>query len=274
MKRLDFRGQKVLITGGASGIGKIMARKVLERGASDVVLWDLNEVGLAQVKTEFSRFEGQVHTFVVDLSHVAEIQKIAVSILDQLGNIDVIFNNAGIVVGKLFHEHSSQEIEKSIQINSLALMHVASAFLPKMMERNHGAICNIASQAGLISNPKMSVYCASKWAAIGWSDSLRLEMLQLKKYISVTTIMPYYINTGMFDGVKSPVLPILDPEKSTTKILAAVERRTAMLALPLPHRLVRLLQGLLPVSWFDWIMDNVFGVYSSMQDFKGRTKNS
>ena len=63
--------------------------------------------------------------------------------------------------------------------------------LPEMMKENSGAICNIASSAGLISNPKMSVYAASKWAVNGWSDSLRLEMQQLGKNISVTTIMPF-----------------------------------------------------------------------------------
>ena len=88
-----------------------------------------------------------------------------------------------MVTGKYFHEHTHENIEQSMLINSCAPMHLTLEFLPEMMVRNHGAVCTVASSAGLISNPKMSVYAASKWAAVGWSDSVRLEMKQLgKKY--------------------------------------------------------------------------------------------
>lgn len=149
-------------------------------------------------------------------------------------------------------------------------MHTTKSFLPEMLTNNDGAICNIASSAGLISNPKMSVYAASKWAVVGWSDSLRLEMEQQGRNISVTTIMPYYINTGMFDGVKSKLIPILEPEKTTEKIMKAIERKKTLYALPMPYRFIRLNQGLFSVRIFDWIMDKVFGVYDSMNTFKGR----
>ena len=148
--------------------------------------------------------------------------------------------------------------------------HSPIQFLPGMMARNLGAVCNIASSAGLISNPKMSVYAASKWAAVGWSDSLRLEMEQLKKNISVTTIMPFYISTGMFDGVRSKLLPILEPEKTSEKIIKAIESDTKMLAMPLPYWFIRFSQGILPLPAFDWVMRNVFGIYDTMKDFKGR----
>ena len=155
-------------------------------------------------------------------------------------------------------------------INSNALMHIALEFLPEMMKTNSGAICNIASSAGLISNPKMAVYAASKWAVNGWSDSLRLEMEQLQKNISITTIMPFYINTGMFDGVKSKLIPILEPEPTAEKIIKAVENKRKILAMPLPYWFIRLSQGLLPLPIFDWVMENIFGVYDTMKYFKGR----
>ncbi len=149
-------------------------------------------------------------------------------------------------------------------------MHITLEFLPEMMKENSGAICNIASSAGLISNPKMAVYAASKWAVNGWSDSLRLEMEQLGKKVSVTTIMPFYINTGMFDGVKSKLIPILEPEPTAEKIIKSVENDRAMLALPLPYWFIRLSQGLLPLPIYEWVMENVFGVYDTMKDFTGR----
>lgn len=265
-----FNGKSVLITGGASGIGKIMARKALERGASRLVIWDINERGLEALREEFSVYEGTVFTYRADVSDVEDIKGQAAKVREDVGDIDVLINNAGIVVGRYFHEHSHEDINRSMAINSDAVMHITLEFLPGMMRRNSGSICTIASSAGLISNPKMTVYAASKWAATGWSDSLRLEMEQLGKSISVTTIMPFYINTGMFDGVKSKLLPILDPERTAERIIRAIERQTRMLALPLPYWFIRLSQGLLPIGAFDWVMKNVFGIYDTMKDFKGR----
>lgn len=267
---MNFKGKRILITGGASGIGKIMGRKALERGCSDLIIWDINQEGMLQTKTEFQNFGGKVHLFQVDISDLEQIKTAAEKVKTETGGIDILINNAGIVVGKYFHEHTHEQISKSMLINSSALMHIAGEFLPGMMERNSGTICNIASSAGLISNPKMSVYAASKWAVVGWSDSLRLEKEQLEKNISVTTIMPFYINTGMFDGVKSKLLPILEPEKTAERIIKAIENETKMLAMPLPYWFIRLSQGILPLPAFDWVMRNVFGIYDTMKDFKGR----
>ena len=267
---MDFKNKKVLITGGASGIGKIMARKSLERGISHLVIWDINEEGLAKTKEEFSTFGILISTYKVDVSVLDEIKSNAQKVRTEVGKIDILINNAGIVVGKYFHENTHLDIQKTMLINSNALMHIALEFLPEMMKTNSGAICNIASSAGLISNPKMAVYAASKWAVNGWSDSLRLEMEQLKKKVSVTTIMPFYINTGMFDGVKSKLIPILEPEPTAERIIKSIENKTKILAMPLPYWFIRLSQGLLPLPIFDWVMENIFGVYDTMKYFKGR----
>ncbi len=267
---MNFQNKIVLITGGASGIGKIMGRKVLERGASHLVIWDINENGLEQTKKDFENIGVQVSTFLVDISKLEAIKTTALETKEKVGSIDVLINNAGVVVGKYFHEHSHDDISKSMLINSDAVMHITLEFLPEMMVKNSGSICNIASSAGLISNPKMSVYAASKWATTGWSDSLRLEMKQLDKNINVTTIMPFFINTGMFDGVKSKLLPILDPEKTAEKIIRAIEKNTKMLAMPLPYWFIRLSQGILPIPAFEWVMQHIFGIYDTMKDFKGR----
>ncbi len=267
---MDFKNKKVLITGGASGIGKIMAKKSLERGISHLVIWDINEEGLVKTKEEFSNFGIFISTYKVDVSALDEIKINAQKVRTEVGKIDILINNAGIVVGKYFHENTHLDIQKTMLINSNALMHIALEFLPEMMRENSGAICNIASSAGLISNPKMAVYAASKWAVNGWSDSLRLEMEQLKKNISITTIMPFYINTGMFDGVKSKLIPILEPEPTAEKIIRAIENKRKILAMPLPYWFIRLSQGLLPLPIFDWVMDNIFGVYDTMKYFKGR----
>lgn len=267
---MEFKDKTVLITGGASGIGKIMSRKALERDIDTLIVWDINADGLEALKKEFSHFGKRILTYKVDLSKLEEIHDTALIVKKNIDKIDLLVNNAGIVVGKYFHEHTHQDIANTMAINSDAIMHTTLEFLPQMMTLNSGAICNICSSAGLIANPKMSVYAASKWAAVGWSDSLRLEMKQLNKNIAITTIMPFYINTGMFDGVRSKLLPILQPEPTAERIIKAIERKTKILAMPLSYHFIRLSQGIFPLSIFEWMMKNIFGIYDGMKNFKGR----
>lgn len=266
----SLEGKLVLITGGASGIGRIMSRLMLERKAK-VIIWDINQESLDSTVAEFSAL-GSITSFNVDVSKVEQIQETATKIKQEIGVVDVLINNAGIVVGKYFSEHSTTDISKTIEINTSAPMQVALAFLDGMLEQNSGHICNIASSGGLISNPKMSVYAASKWAVVGWSDSLRLEMEQMKKKVNITTIMPYYINTGMFDGVKSRI-PILEPEATALTIVKAIEKNKRMISIPgYIYRLTRFSQGVLSLNAFDWVTDNVMGIYKTMEHFTGRKK--
>ncbi|MDR3046532.1 MAG: SDR family oxidoreductase [Bacteroidales bacterium] len=261
-----FKNKKVLITGAASGIGKIMCRLALEKGAN-IVMIDINKEALERVKTEFSSL-GQLYAYPVDVSDLTQITQMADTVKKEVGKIDILINNAGIVVGKYFNEHSLEQIEKTMAVNSLAPQYITHFFLQEMIDHNEGHICTISSMAGLISNPKMAVYVASKWAAAGWSDSLRLEMKQLHKKVKITTILPYYINTGMFDGVKS-LIPILEPEKTAKKIIRAIEKEKIYLGMPWGFNFVRTMQGLLPIRLFDLIVGKWMGVYTTMNHFTG-----
>ena len=263
-----LKNKTILITGGASGIGKIMSRLSLERNAK-VIIWDINTESIKNTLTELSPL-GDVSSYVVDISALQQIEKTAEQLKNEHGKIDILINNAGIVVGKYFHEHTETEIEKTFSINSSAPMHICNQFLKNMMEENAGHICNIASSASLVSNPKMSVYAASKWAVFAWSDSLRLEMKQLQKNIQVTTILPYYINTGMFDGVQSRI-PILDAEATALTIIKAIEKNKKIITIPgWIYRFTRFGQAFMSVDVFDWFAGSVMGIYKTMNDFKGR----
>ncbi|MDR1886860.1 MAG: SDR family oxidoreductase [Prevotellaceae bacterium] len=263
----SFQNQNVLITGGASGIGKIMGRLALERGAK-LVVWDVDKQGLDDVVAEFSR-QGKVCGFQVDVADPEQIRNTAQQVKNRVGTIDILINCAGIIVGKYFHEHSEADIRRTMSIDADAPMFVTRAFIDDMITRNAGHICNIASAAGLISNPKMSVYVAGKWAMVGWSNSLRIEMKQLNKNVKVTTVMPYYINTGMFDGVQS-LIPVLKPEKVARKIIGAIEMNRVFLDIPRIYRIIRILQGILPIRAFDWLVGGRLGIYKTMENFTGR----
>lgn len=259
----------VLITGGASGIGKIMGKLVLQKGAR-LVIWDIDEAKTQTTVDELSEI-GKVNWYKVDISDIEQIKAAGQKVKDEVGVVDILINNAGIVVGKYFSEHSEHEITNTMDINANAPMLITKQFLSGMMKQNSGHICNIASSAGLISNPKMSVYASSKWAVIGWSDSLRLEIHQQKLAIGITTVTPYYINTGMFDGIKSRV-PILKPEKVARKIIRAIEQNRIILSMPWSMHFVRFSQGLLPIRVFDWLVGKVLGVYNTMEHFQGHKK--
>jgi short-subunit dehydrogenase len=120
----------------------------------------------------------------------------------------------------------------------------------------------------------MSVYAASKWAVLGWTESLYLEMKQNKTGIDITVVIPSYIDTGMFEGVKAPLLtPILTTEDIVDRMLKGIAKRKRSIKAPFMVRFTPLLKGILPAKLFDWIAGRVFGVYETMDSFKGREEN-
>ncbi len=269
-------GMRVLITGAAMGMGKLYAQMAVAEGAAAVVLWDINAVELDRTVLELRALGGRVFPYLVDVSKLDAITAAATRVKAEVGDPDILINNAGVVRGKLFWEHDPlKDIWFTMSINALAPMYIAREFLPAMIaNRNSEArLVNVASAAGLISNPRMSVYCASKWSATGWSDSLRIELEQSgHTHVRVTTVNPTYISTGMFEGAKPILLtPILTPETVTTKVWAAMKRGRPRVIMPWTVFLSSALRGLLPVRWFDWLATHVFGVYHTMEEFKGRT---
>ena len=270
----QIKNRCVLITGGASGIGKLIAKRCLEQRAYKVILWDINEVNLLKTKSQFANLGYDVDIEIVDVSSLEDIERAAKIAKDTYTTIDILFNNAGIVVGKPFVEHSHRDITKTININTSALMHIAKEFLPDMIDQCEGHIINLASASGLIANPNMSVYAASKWAVIGWSESVRLEMEREKTGVNITTVMPSYISTGMFDGAKSPFMtPILTPDYIVDKIMAAVKNNTIILQEPFMVKSVPILKGILPQRVFDFVAGKIFGVHNTMDQFKGRPQD-
>lgn len=264
-------GKTVLITGGASGIGKLLGERCLLEDAKNLIIWDINAGNLENTYLGFLGRDFPVHKYKVDVSDLNSIQKGAEKVLEEVGPVDILFNNAGIVVGKDFVDHTSEEIEKTMKVNVQGVMHVTQAFLSQMVSRKFGHIINISSAAGLIPNPKMSVYAASKWAVLGWSESLRIELEKSKSNVRVSTICPSYIDTGMFKGAKAPLLtPMLKPEKIVDEIMKAVKTNEILVKAPFMVNSIPLLR-VLPTRIFDFVAETL-GVYGSMSKFKGREK--
>lgn len=267
---MKFENANVLITGGASGIGKIMGRMALEKGASCLIIWDINPQTIATAVSELSKI-GKVKGYIVDVSRNELVVEGYNKVVSECGEVDILINSAGIVTSnKTFDKQTADEIVRTININTIAPMFVTRAMLPGMIARNRGHVCNIASAGGMLSNPKMSVYAASKWGAIGWSDSVRIELQDMKSGVHFTTVAPYYINTGMFDGVKSRIIPILKPEYVCKRIIRAIERNKSFRGIPFGFHFIRFWQFILPTRVFDWLFGEVMGIYHTMDNFTGR----
>ena len=267
---MKFENANVLITGGASGIGKIMGRMALQKGAKCFIIWDINIAGIEATRHELSKF-GKVKGYVVDVSNYDIVSQAYRKTVEECGNIDILINCAGIITSnKTFDLMSVDEMTRTMNINTLAPMFVTRAMLPDMLQRDHGHVCNITSAGGMLSNPRMSVYAASKWGAIGWSDSVRIELQNMKSRVHFTTVAPYFINTGMFNGVKSPIIPVLKPEFVAKRIIRAIEKDLIFRGIPFGMHFIRFWQFILPIPVFDFFFGKVFGIYHTMDNFTGR----
>lgn len=267
----ELKNKTVLVTGGAAGIGKLMGELCLQEGASRLIIWDIDQEKLEETSRVLKNKGYEVVSDLVDIGNMVEIKNAAAIIIEKFGGVDIIFNNAGIVPGnKLFHDHSHEDIERTMRVNTNAIMHVTLEFLPLMIQKKSGHIINISSAAGIMSNPKLSIYCASKHAVIGWSESLRLELESISKDLHVTTVTPTYISTGMFAGVRSPVIPLIKPETAASKIIRGVKQNKIYVRMPGIVYWTPFFKGVLPQRWMDTIVGKWFGFNNSMDTFIGK----
>ena len=158
-------------------------------------------------------------------------------------------------------------------MNVFSLYRTVRRFLPGMVERDRGSIVTIASAAGLVGVARQADYSASKFAAVGFTESLRSELRHSGSHVHTLVVAPYYIDTGMFDGVRTRVpllLPILKPAKVADAVLDSVERGDQRRVLPRFANAVLTLKAL-PVPLLDAVTE-AFGVSSTMDGFTGRRR--
>jgi len=267
----EIAGRHVLVTGGASGIGRLMARKLAALGGR-VSIWDIQRENLDKVVAELNAGGRETaRGFFCDVSKRENVYQVAEETKAASGPVDILINNAGVVSGKPLLQIPDEKIEATFAINVLALFWTAKAFLPHMIENNRGHVVTIASASGLVGVPKLSDYAASKWAAVGFDESLRAELRKTAPGVMTTVVCPFYIDTGMFHGVKSRfswLLPILKEDKVAERVVSAIQRNKRRLMMPPVVYTVPLMR-LFPVGVFDWLAA-FLGVSASMDEFKGR----
>ncbi|PLT34790.1 SDR family oxidoreductase [Bacillus sp. V5-8f] len=232
-----LQGKCVVITGASGGIGRETALRAAKEGAR-VVLLARSIDKLNQLKDEISgSYQTEAFAFKLDVADTAKIKPLFEEITRIAGEIDVLVNNAGFGVFKEAHEADPEEVKAMFDVNVLGLISCTQAVIPSMVRRNYGHIINIASQAGKIATPKSSVYSATKHAVLGYSNSLRLELI--REHVFVTTVNPGPIATNFFDiadqsgtYVKNIQKFMLKPDYVAEKIVSAMLTKKREINLP------------------------------------------
>ena len=274
----SVEGKNVLITGGGSGIGRLMAMKLYERGAN-IVIWDINPEGLKSTVEDLHsiRKDGKVLPMVVDVSDRNEVYEKSSEVKKQLGpesKVDILINNAGIVNGKRFLKLEDEKVVKLFEVNTLAHIWITKAFLPEMLADNDGHLVYIASIAGLSGGCNISDYAASKFANLGLEESIRYE-LKADGYngIRSSIVCPWFISTGLFAGAKSDIIPFLEPEYVADCIIEGVLANDETIFIPRMMYLLYFLKSFLPSSASYKLFEVLKGT-TAMDSFTGRHGSS
>ncbi|MBM6698890.1 SDR family oxidoreductase [Bifidobacterium pullorum subsp. saeculare] len=276
-----FEGASVVVTGAGSGIGRLMALRVAREGGR-VAVWDIDGQA-AQTTVDMAEQEARqalgpaaqgaprAIALTVDVTDPAAVREAAGRTLAALGKVNVLINNAGIVSGAPFEELTERQIRRTFEVNALSLYWTTKAFLPELRRRRRAAIVTVASAAGIVAVAGQTDYAASKFAAVGFTNALRSELKKAGSTIRTLLVCPYYIDTGMFEGVTTRfplLLPILKEEAVADRIVEAVAKGRERLIMP-PFAAVAGLVAALPPKVADPIY-SLFGLNEGMDHFTGR----
>ncbi|XP_066537939.1 epidermal retinol dehydrogenase 2 [Hoplias malabaricus] len=275
-RKKSVAGETVLVSGAGGGLGRLLALEFARLGAK-VVLWDINEEDNRETARVIKETHGvRAHPYACDCSRREEVYRVADQVKREVGDVTILVNNAGIVTGKKFLQCPDSLLQKTMEVNSMAHFWMYKAFLPAMIAGNHGHLVSIASSAGLIGVSGLADYCASKFAAVGFAESVGLELLAAGcDGVKTTIVCPFFINTGMFDGANTKwpgLMPILDPEYACRKIMDAVRRDQVYLCMPRFMYFVIAMKNILPVK-LGLLYGVYLGAFDFMATFKGRNKS-
>ncbi|HEX3840887.1 MAG TPA: SDR family NAD(P)-dependent oxidoreductase [Acidimicrobiales bacterium] len=236
-----FDGRVAAITGAGSGIGRALARELAARGAH-LALSDIDETGLAETVTLCEGSGVKVTSQRLDVADRDAVYAWADQVVDDHGQVNFIFNNAGVALAATIEAMAYEDFEWLMNINFWGVVYGTKAFLPHLKAAGEGHIVNLSSVFGLVSIPSQSAYNAAKFAVRGFTDSLRMELEIEGSPVSCTTVHPGGIKTNIARNARIDAsvttmagdpeearnqfdrVVVTRPEKAARQILAAVER--------------------------------------------------
>lgn len=228
---MQIKGKVVVVTGGASGIGKSLCERFAQEGASAVVVSDINQAGIEQTVADISASTRALGV-KTDVGVEEEVNELVAKTLDQFDHIDLFCSNAGIFTPG--GENVSTEAWQAIwDINVMSHIFAARAVLPGMLARGEGYLLNTSSAAGLLSQVGSAPYSVTKHAAIGFAEWLSISYGN--KGIKVSVLCPQAVRTAMTaggDGGVAGLDGMLEPEKLADTVIETLEKERFLV---LPH---------------------------------------
>jgi uncharacterized protein len=225
-----FKGKVVLITGASSGIGRQTAIDFAENDAQTIILISRSKPKLEELeKILKTKFTSEIVVYPCDISKKAQVVEMGKEVLEKFGHVDILVNNAGFGLYSKIQHQSIEEIESIIFTNYLGMVYCTKLFLNSMISERSGHIINVASVAASFGIPGLAAYCASKYAMLGFSESLYHELHGTGVGISV--VSPIGVKTNFFsnksfrygDQIPSYTRYMLEPKTVSKAILTAAK---------------------------------------------------
>ena len=192
MSRGRVAERVAIVTGAASGIGRASAIRLAQEGAA-VVCVDINEKAASECADEINKSGGVAYSARCDISDSTACNKVVADCVGKYGNVDILVNNAGVNLPGVFHEVSDETIMKTLSVNVMGAMYLARAVIPFMLKNSRGSIINMSSVNGLVSEPFLSVYSASKGALVMLTRGIALDYA--KTGIRCNAVCPGWVDT-------------------------------------------------------------------------------
>ena len=221
---MNYSGKVVVITGASSGIGKESAKEFAKLHAS-LVLVSRDRNKLEDIVKDLSKYKTEILICQCDVSQKDQVSKMNQKVLEKFGTIDVLVNNAGFGIYSMIKDTKIEEIESQMETNYFGMVYCTKAFLPKMLENKSGHIVNVASVAASFGIPAMASYCASKFAMLGFSESLYHELRGTG--VGITVVSPIMVRTNFFNHNSFGKMPRYTIALSANTVAKAVVRASS-----------------------------------------------
>jgi NAD(P)-dependent dehydrogenase (short-subunit alcohol dehydrogenase family) len=256
----DLHGAVALVTGGSRGLGLALSRELAQQGCR-LAICARNAAELEAARVDLEQLGAEVFAIPCDVSDQAQVASMVETVTQHYGRIDILINNAGIIVVAPLETLTHADFERVMAVNFWGVLNPTLEVLPGMRARGAGRIVNITSIGGKISVPHLLPYSCAKFAAVGFSEGLRAELADTG--ISVTTVVPGLMRTGSHLnaefggeqeaeyrwfalGASAPYPVAVGADRAARLIVRAAKRGQAECTYPLSAVVAARLSGLLP----------------------------
>lgn len=268
----NFKDKVAVITGAGTGIGRALALQLSAEGAT-TVLADINQNALAETAEAIHSQGGHPKACVTDVSDRKQIEALASKVMDELGRVDIVINNAGVALSNVSVDKLSYpDMEWIFAINFWGVVHGTKAFLPHLLKREEASLVNVSSIYGLAAVAKAASYCASKFAVRGFTESLRQELRNTP--VQVTVVHPGGVRSNIARNTRAAANGDVignpegaarhfennaptTPAQAAAQIIDGIRRKAPRVLIGGDAKFIDLLARLKPAGYDNFMLDKI-----------------